>query len=671
MFAKLYLEPLEERELLSVKDPIGGLITDIQGGISYITAVLPTGGSDSCGAVIRYNPDNGSSQHVTDNHIVGWHRFNKPMGIVNELTHGTNYLTVVDSMSGADGRGAVIRINPTTGSTQLVSDNHVVGWTRFIHPTGITNESWDINYLTVVDPVGGIDGHGAVIRVNPVTGSTQLVSDNRYSGVAFNYPVAITNVQINNNKFLAVVDSLGAVILVDPLVGVKQLLINSTSLTNSTAITSSIIDGKTYLVITQDTAIYKLDTTNNSLSLVSNVGYLTQPAAAIKWDNKSFKILDVGAFHGEGAILSADINTGIQAVSALVDNQGYSFYQYYLNNFGDLFFRTVNNLNVIEKDVSSYSMSAYGTYGKNLSIIKTTGTESSKTLINPADLDLLRSNPSQFITLAAKYDSDIQNLLGTNFSGINTAGKQAVFATIVAYELSGYRSVRDPGSRPLNLTLPELLNTSRLVCSEYNLVVSQLLYTNNINLQIIELGWTGGFVGNHAQLFVIGGGIPLILDPTNGIVANTTFDNLVNSIGTSKVLSISNRIDYDIYDPFLPNIMKTAATKVQNAISQGKYKLSDLIYYIDISTLTSFSSNDANVYRVNTLDATGIIHGALYSLGAYTIPNVINSPEITLPGGLLSLSITPAPDYSRAIYFTVTDINGNIWSIDLNQTSWQ
>jgi hypothetical protein len=148
-------------------------------GTGYLTFLDPTGGPDGLGAIVRINPYNGGSQLVSDNAIGGNQVYNHPTELITEVTgSGTQYLTLLDPTGGPDGLGSIVRINEFTGGTQLVSDNAICGNSVFDHPTALTLETINgTGYLTFLDPTSGTDGNGALVRINPSNGGSQLVSN--------------------------------------------------------------------------------------------------------------------------------------------------------------------------------------------------------------------------------------------------------------------------------------------------------------------------------------------------------------------------------------------------------------------------------------------------------------------------------------------------------------
>jgi hypothetical protein len=170
---RLSLEALEARDLLST------IVTEVNSsGTQYLTILEPNGGPDGLGAIVRINPVNGGTQLVSDNAICGNQVFNHPTDIITEVnSSGTQYLTFLDPTGGPDGQGSIVRINESSGGSQLVSDNAICGSGLFNHPSALTLETINrIGYLTMMDPTGGPYGTGSIVRINPTNGGSQLVS---------------------------------------------------------------------------------------------------------------------------------------------------------------------------------------------------------------------------------------------------------------------------------------------------------------------------------------------------------------------------------------------------------------------------------------------------------------------------------------------------------------
>ncbi len=228
---QLQLEALESRKLLST------IVTESIGGTQYLTIVEPDGGSDGMGAIVRINPTNGTTQLVSDNTICGNEVYHHPTALTLETINGTGYLTMIDPSGGPDGMGSIVRINPTNGGSQLVSDNAIGGNDVFDHPTDLITEitGGGTQYLTFLDPTGGPDGMGSIVRINEFTGGTQLVSDNAICGnQVYRHPTALTLETINGTGYLTMIDptggpdGMGSIVRINPYNGGSQLVSDNT-----------------------------------------------------------------------------------------------------------------------------------------------------------------------------------------------------------------------------------------------------------------------------------------------------------------------------------------------------------------------------------------------------------------------------------------------------------
>jgi hypothetical protein len=209
------------------------LITEVNGsGTQYLTFLDPTGGSDGLGSIVRINEFDGGSQLVSDNAIAGGQVFDHPTALTLEPINGTGYLTMIDP-TGAGGLGSIVRINPDNGSSQVVSDSVKAGNNLFNHPTELITEvnGSGTQYLTFLDPTGGSDGLGSIVRINEFDGGSQLVSDNAIAGnQVYNHPIALTLEPINGTGYLTMFDptggsnGLGTVVRINPENGGSQLV---------------------------------------------------------------------------------------------------------------------------------------------------------------------------------------------------------------------------------------------------------------------------------------------------------------------------------------------------------------------------------------------------------------------------------------------------------------
>jgi hypothetical protein len=478
------LESLEERAVLSANNAWDIVIEPIS-GTQYLTVLDPTGGNDSDGAIIRFNPVSGGTQLVSDNAISRTKVFVDPTGITTESIGGTQYLTVVDPNGGNDGLGAVVRVNPVNSSVQLVSDDAIAGYKAFNHPTAVTTEVvGGTQYLAVLDPTGGNDGHGAVLQVNPVNGVTQLVSDNAINhGTIFVDPTGITTQSIGGAPYLTVVDpnggndGLGAVLQVNPVNGGVQMVSDDAiagykAFNHPTAIAAGPAGGTPYLAVLDPTggsaatgAVICINPANGGTQLSAAGGYLNQPTGVAVSAQGNIVVIDPNSFGGEGAVLQLDSQSGnngagtsaiaqngiqAQILIALADGQASapSFYSNgnpsnYLNRQGDLFSRSASGLSLVDTDVLFYCVT---NGGATLNMWETPPPGASPqaltatSFIGQQDIDLIRQQPTQFPAVYQKYAARFKALFGSGFQGLTNEGSIAAFACLVAYQLAPYRS---------------------------------------------------------------------------------------------------------------------------------------------------------------------------------------------------------------------------------------
>ena len=92
------------------------------------------------------------------------------------------------------------------------------------------------------------------------------------------------------------------------------------------------------------------------------------------------------------------------------------------------------------------------------------------------------------------------------------------------------------------------------------------------NIAINFVGFDGGAIGNHAQLFVEDKGGELLLDPTIGLVAKIG----INDILMGKPLQ---RDQLRIFRQRSDERLDFFAENVIDAVTNGKYRSSDILYY--------------------------------------------------------------------------------------------
>jgi hypothetical protein len=185
--------------------------------------------------------------------------------------------------------------------------------------------------------------------------------------------------------------------------------------------------------------------------------------------------------------------------------------------------------------------------------------------LSAAELTLIRSAPSEIVGVFAHRRDEFA--LAAGLTGRPEALQVAAFCTVAAYDVVPYG-----GSRAAELR--DLLAAPVLDCDNYCLLVAQL--TEQFTLPACHfnfVGWDGGAVGNHAQLFVSSEGQSLLLDPTIAlIVPNATLDAVATGVPFRQIASFydMNRVGGIDIDEF--------NARVRAAIADGAYKIRDGVY---------------------------------------------------------------------------------------------
>lgn len=204
--------------------------------------------------------------------------------------------------------------------------------------------------------------------------------------------------------------------------------------------------------------------------------------------------------------------------------------------------------------------------------------------LTPTELQAIQDNPVNFKSIFINREAQFVADLGASFQGITEQGAALAFAAVVAYELKGYRSVTNAQTpAPASRNLPDLMAVPALVCNEYVSLAIQLFYlaypqTDASPIKIEGIGLRRDSpVSNHAQIIATGTGVPMLIDPDLGLIANVTLNDLLNHIAPKAIFVKTNRNNATL---------QSFLGRVQGAISNGKYDENYLIY--------SFLASDIN-----------------------------------------------------------------------------
>jgi hypothetical protein len=143
--------------------------------------------------------------------------------------------------------------------------------------------------------------------------------------------------------------------------------------------------------------------------------------------------------------------------------------------------------------------------------------------------------------------------------------KRIAFLSILAHSMAPYGPSR-------SILLEDLLSDKSMDCDNYAILTGHFnSIINDKTYEINFVGFDGGAAGNHAQLF-INSEKGLLLDPTIGLVARIGFNDLLSgkSMKSNQVIVFRQHTDKQL---------EFFEKKVYNAILQGKYKPSDLLYF--------------------------------------------------------------------------------------------
>jgi hypothetical protein len=160
-----------------------------------------------------------------------------------------------------------------------------------------------------------------------------------------------------------------------------------------------------------------------------------------------------------------------------------------------------------------------------------------------------------------------------------------VLATFVAYHFAPY-------GQSVAVTYDKLMSEAALDCDNYAMLAGYLFRELRPDeQQLTFVGFDGGKIGNHAQAFVMKDGSSVFLDPTVGIVAQTSFDDLLMGRKPSP-----SRVLIDSRAP--EAAVALLHSNVLSAVIEGGYKPSDMLYYLKgVESMIAFSDHAGEFWK--------------------------------------------------------------------------
>jgi hypothetical protein len=194
-------------------------------------------------------------------------------------------------------------------------------------------------------------------------------------------------------------------------------------------------------------------------------------------------------------------------------------------------------------------------------------------ILSEFDAAAILADPGYIATLYENEASTFAEQLGpANAAGDLTDPLLAsAFAAICAYELKPYGN-EIPGV----VDLQGLLDEPSLACDDYVRLTMWLMQQmpECQSVDVAAVGWNGGAIGDHAELFVSDGNESILLDPTIGLVARyASFDTLVSGIPTTDFASFFEAPSPD------PWQLTQFNREVVDALQNGLYRPTDMYYY--------------------------------------------------------------------------------------------
>jgi hypothetical protein len=183
--------------------------------------------------------------------------------------------------------------------------------------------------------------------------------------------------------------------------------------------------------------------------------------------------------------------------------------------------------------------------------------------LDQASIEEVRARGSVDVIMPA-CSQQLRQALGRDFGAIDDELVRVVLATIASANFADYGASSA-------ITYEDIARADRLNCGNTIFLAGYLSGTVDSE-KIKAVGFDGGVIGNHAQLFYIDHDRSLLLDPTIGMVAQIEFNDLMRGI---PVLPSKIRL-FKIKDT--TEEIRNFRIRVYEAVEQGGYVPSDFMY---------------------------------------------------------------------------------------------
>lgn len=170
------------------------------------------------------------------------------------------------------------------------------------------------------------------------------------------------------------------------------------------------------------------------------------------------------------------------------------------------------------------------------------------------------------LALEACADELSSRVKGTSFETFGEEFQRALLAMTIAHNAAPY-------GPSLEMQYEQLIKEDALDCDNYAALMGHLIPEQDLDF----IGFDGGHIGNHAQVLLHAADYSVLFDPTIGVAAITSYNDLLTGkeIGKEGILSIYPKPDNK------PAIATGFHNKVIEALSLGLYKPSDALYFHD------------------------------------------------------------------------------------------